>query len=492
MTNHIQVGDLSVATPLFRFVEDEAMPGSGVDSGAFWEGVAAVLRDLVPRNRELLAKRDELQAKIDDYHRAAPGKPEPMAYKNFLTEIGYLVEEPDDFTISTIGVDTEITSQAGPQLVVPLLNARFATNAANSRWGSLYDALYGTDAIADEGELARSAEYNTARGAEVIAFGRKLLDDSAPLKSGSHANATSYTIDGDGLVVALADGSTNRLDDPAQLVGYAGRKDAPTSILLVHNELHMEVQIDPSHPIGGTDAAGVKDIVLESTLTSIMDLEDSVAAVDADDKTLGYRNWLRLNQGTLSEEVVKDGKTFTRTMNGDRTFKTLAGDSITLHGRALMFIRQVGHLMTTDAVLDREGNEIPEGILDALICTLGSLHDLRGDTSLKNSRTGSVYIVKPKMHGPEEVAFTVELFRRVEEVLGIAPLTNEARHHGRGAADDLKSQGMHRRREGPCRVHQHGFPRSHGRRDTHVPLRRPVREKGRPQGAAFHSSVRGL
>ncbi|MHA7171977.1 malate synthase G [Arthrobacter monumenti] len=423
MMNYIQVGDLSVATPLFRFVEDEALPGSGVDSGAFWEGAAKILRDLAPRNRELLVKRDELQAKIDDYHRAAPGKPEPTAYKNFLTEIGYLVEEPNDFTISTTGVDTEITSQAGPQLVVPLLNARFAANAANSRWGSLYDALYGTDAIADEGELVRSAEYNAARGAKVIAIGRKLLDDSAPLESGSHADAISYTIDGDGLVIALADGSTNRLNDPAQLVGYAGPQDAPTGILLVHNGLHMEIQIDPSHFIGGTDAAGVKDIVLESTLTSIMDLEDSVAAVDADDKTLGYRNWLQLNQGTLSEQVFKDGKTFTRTMNGDRTFKRLTGDPVTLHGRALMFIRQVGHLMTTDAVLDREGSEIPEGILDALICTLGSLHDLRGQTNLKNSRTGSVYIVKPKMHGPEEVAFTVELFRRVEEVLGLAPLT---------------------------------------------------------------------
>ncbi|MCU1513948.1 MAG: glcB 2 [Microbacteriaceae bacterium] len=423
MSERVNAGELSVATELYTFVTDEALPGSGVEADAFWAGASAIVHDLAPRNRELLAKRDELQAKIDGYHRANPGQPDPVAYKQFLTSIGYLVEEPADFTITTSGVDTEITAQAGPQLVVPLLNARFSSNAANARWGSLYDALYGTDAISEDGELARGSGYNAARGAAVIAWGRKLLDDSTPLSSGSHVDATAYTVDDEGLAVALPGATVGRLADPSQFVGYAGSKDAPTSIVLVHNNLHIEIQVDPTHSIGATDAAGVKDIVLESALTSIMDLEDSVAAVDAEDKTLGYRNWLELNKGTLTEQVTKNGKTFTRTMNGDRDFTSPSGEPVALHGRALMFIRQVGHLMTTDAVLDRDGNEVPEGILDALMTTLGSVHDLRGDTTLANSRTGAMYVVKPKMHGPEEVAFTVEIFRRVEELLGLPPLS---------------------------------------------------------------------
>jgi malate synthase len=419
MTERISIGGLSIASVLFDFVENEALHGSGVDSRTFWLGLEAAVSDLGPRNRELLAKRDELQGRIDEYHRAFPGKPDQRTYKQFLTDIGYLVDEPADFTIGTSGVDAEITSQAGPQLVVPLLNARFATNAANARWGSLYDALYGTNAIPESGSLARGREYNAARGDRVVAWGRELLDSSVPLASGSHAAATSYAVDTDGLAVALSDGTTARLADPFQFIGYAGTPTAPASVLLRHNGLHLEIQVDRGHPIGALDAAGVKDVVLEAAVTTIMDLEDSVAAVDAVDKTLGYRNWLRLNRGTLSEVVRKNGATFTRTMNPDRVFTGRSGETVTMHGRALMFIRQVGHLMTTDAVLDRDGAEVPEGILDAFMCTLGSLHDIRGDTTRTNSRTGSVYIVKPKMHGPAEVAFAVELFGRVEHVLGL-------------------------------------------------------------------------
>ncbi|CAN5193598.1 malate synthase G [soil metagenome] len=419
MSERVRAGELSVAKELYDFIVDEALPGTGVDAAAFWAGASAIVHDLGPRNRALLAKRDELQAKIDAYHLASPGRPEPVAYKAFLKEIGYLVEEPADFQITTTGVDTEITEQYGPQLVVPLLNARFASNAANARWGSLYDALYGTDAISQQGELAPGKGYNAARGAAVIAWGRKLLDDSTPLASGSHVDATAYTVDEDGLAVALVGGGVARLASPEQFVGYAGDRSAPSSIVLVQHGLHLEIQIDPTHSVGATDAAGIKDIVLESALTSIMDLEDSVAAVDAADKTLGYRNWLKLNQGTLTEQVNKNGETFTRVMNGDKVFTIPDGGSLTLHGRALLFVRQVGHLMTTDAVLDRDGTEVGEGILDALITTLGSLHDLRGLGTLKNSRTGSMYIVKPKMHGPEEVALTVELFERVEQLVGL-------------------------------------------------------------------------
>lgn len=422
MTERVQIGGLSVAASLHRFVEEEALPGSGLDSAEFWEGAAAIIHDLAPRNRELLARRDELQSRIDDWHREHPGRPEAGAYTDFLREIGYLLEEPADVAVTTTGVDDEIATIAGPQLVVPLLNARFATNAVNARWGSLYDALYGTDVIPPEGDLAPGDGYNKARGDEVIARGRAFLDEHFPLATGSHADATSYAVDDDGLAVTVKD-DVVRLADPAQLVGHRGSADSPEAVLLVHHHLHVEIQVDADDAIGSTDAAGVKDLLIESAVSTIMDLEDSVAAVDAEDKVLGYRNWLRLNDGTLAEEVTKGGRTFTRSMNPDRTYSTTSGADITLRGRSLLFIRQVGHLMTTDAVLDRDGNEVPEGILDAIMTALGSLRDVRGQSTLPNSRTGSMYVVKPKMHGPDEVAFAVELFRRVEELLGLPRLT---------------------------------------------------------------------
>lgn len=422
MTRRVQAGGLDVAEVLHRFVTEEALPGSGLDPEAFWAGAAAIIHDLAPRNRELLARREELQAQIDDWHRGHPGTPDERAYAEFLREIGYLLDEPGEVVVTTAGVDDEVARIAGPQLVVPLLNARFATNAANARWGSLYDALYGTDVVPQEGELAPGDGYNRVRGDEVIRRGRTFLDEHFPLASGSHADVEGYAVDGDG-VAATVKGDLVRLADPAQLVGFRGAAETPEAVLLVHHGLHVEIQVDREDPIGGTDAAGVKDLLLESAVSTIMDLEDSVAAVDADDKVLGYRNWKRLMEGTLAEEVTKSGRTFTRSMNPDRTYATTSGEEITRRGRALLFIRQVGHLMTTDAVLDRDGNEVPEGILDAIMTALGSLADLRGDSALANSRTGSMYVVKPKMHGPDEVAFAVELFGRVEELLGLPRLT---------------------------------------------------------------------
>jgi malate synthase len=422
MDNRVQTGGLAVADSLHRFVTEEALPGSGVEAEAFWAGLDAAVHDLAPRNRELLARRDELQTAIDEWHRAHPGVPDAETYTAFLRDIGYLLDEPESVEVSTADVDDEVARIAGPQLVVPLLNARFATNAANARWGSLYDALYGSDVIPREGDLAPGSSYNTVRGDEVIRRGRAFLDEHFPLTGGSHADATAYAVDGEGLAVSLGD-DVARLADPAQLVGSRGSAEAPEAVLLVHHGLHVEILVDHEDTIGSTDAAGVKDLVLESAVSTIMDLEDSVAAVDAEDKVVGYRNWLHLMNGTLAEEVTKNGKTFTRAMNPDRTYTAPSGEEVTLPGRALLFIRQVGHLMTTDAVLDREGNEVPEGILDAFLTALGSIRDIRGESRLANSRTGSMYVVKPKMHGPEEVAFTVELFTRVEEVLGLPPLT---------------------------------------------------------------------
>jgi malate synthase len=422
MDQRVQVGGLAVAESLHRFIVEEALPGSGVDPQAFWDGADAVIHDLAPRNRELLARRDELQARIDEFHREHPGVPDAEAYTAFLTEIGYLLDEPADFEISTANVDDEVARIFGPQLVVPLLNARFATNAANARWGSLYDALYGSDVIPREGDLAPGEGYNTVRGNEVIARGRALLDAHFPLAEASHADATAYTLDDQGLAVTVKD-SVVRLADAAQLVGYRGDAASPEAVLLVHHGLHVEIQVDREDAIGATDSAGVKDLLVESAVSTIMDLEDSVAAVDADDKVVGYRNWLHLMDGRLAEEVTKNGKTFTRSMNPDRVYTAPDGGQLSLPGRSLLFIRQVGHLMTTDAVLDRDGNEVPEGILDALVTGLGAMKDLRGESGLANSRTGSMYVVKPKMHGPDEVAFTVELFTRVEQVLGLPPLT---------------------------------------------------------------------
>src|SRR3954447_25993952 len=422
MDERVRIGGLSVAASLHRFVEDEALPGSGIESGAFWDGLGAIVHDLAPRNGELLARRDELQSRIDDWHREHPGTPDAATYTDFLREIGYLLEEPDEVSVTTSDVDDEVARIAGPQLVVPLLNARFATNAVNARWGSLYDALYGTDVVPHDGDLAPGDDYNKTRGDEVIARGRAFLDEHFPLTDASHADATSYAVDADGLAVTVKD-EVVRLADAGQLVGFRGAADAPEAVVLVHHGLHVEIQVDRDSPIGADDAAGVKDLLLESAVSTIMDLEDSVAAVDATDKVLGYRNWLRLMDGTLAEEVTKGGTTFTRSLNPDRVYTTAAGDKVTLPGRSLLFIRQVGHLMTSDAVRDRDGHEVPEGILDAIMTGLGSLRDLRGGSQRANSRTGSMYVVKPKMHGPDEVALAVELFGRVEELLGLPRLT---------------------------------------------------------------------
>ncbi|MFC0711203.1 malate synthase G [Azorhizophilus paspali] len=420
MTERVQVGGLQVAKVLYDFINAEAVPGTGVDAAAFWAGAADVIHDLAPKNRALLAKRDELQAKIDAWHRARAGQGhDAVAYKTFLQKIGYLLPEPEDFAATTENVDDEIARMAGPQLVVPIMNARFALNAANARWGSLYDALYGTDAIPEVGGAEKGQGYNKVRGDKVIAFARAFLDEAAPLEGASHAAAAGYRIDGDKLVVALEGGGATGLKNPAQLVGFQGEASVPKAVLLKHNGIHFEIQIDPQSPIGKTDAAGVKDVLMEAALTTIMDCEDSVAAVDADDKVIAYRNWLGLMKGDLAEQVSKGGSTFTRTMNPDREYTAAGGGALNLHGRSLLFVRNVGHLMTNDAILDKNGNEVPEGIQDALFTGLIALHDLKGDTSRRNSRAGSVYIVKPKMHGPEEVAFTNELFGRVENVLGL-------------------------------------------------------------------------
>ncbi|MBB3102728.1 malate synthase G [Azomonas macrocytogenes] len=420
MTERVQVGGLQVAKVLYDFVNNEAIPGTGVSTEAFWNGAAGIIHELAPKNRTLLAKRDEIQASIDAWHQARAGQVhEADAYKIFLQEIGYLQPEAEDFKISTENVDDEVARLAGPQLVVPVMNARFALNAANARWGSLYDALYGTDVIPEEEGAARGTSYNEIRGAKVIAFGRRFLDRATPLEGTQYEDVVGYRIENGELIAALASGATTNLQNPSQLVGYRGDAAAPTAILLRHNGLHIELQIDRGSLIGKNDPAGVKDIVLESALTTIMDCEDSVAAVDADDKVEVYRNWLGLMKGTLTEEVTKGSKSFIREMNPDRIYTAAAGGELVLHGRALLFVRNVGHLMTNDAILDKDGNEVPEGILDALITSLAALHDLKGNTSRKNSRTGSIYIVKPKMHGPEEVAFTNELFLRVENALGL-------------------------------------------------------------------------
>ncbi|WP_458316100.1 malate synthase G [Mycolicibacterium brisbanense] len=429
MTDRVKVGNLGVAKVLHDFITNEALPGTGVDPDTFWSGVDKVVADLTPKNEELLARRDELQAQIDKYHRAHVIEPFDLAdYKQFLTEIGYLQPEPADFSVTTAGVDDEITTTAGPQLVVPILNARFALNAANARWGSLYDALYGTDVIPEDDGAEKGSGYNKVRGDKVIAYARKFLDDSVPLAAGSWADATGLKIDDGQLLVEYGDGLSTGLAAPEEFVGYTGELGQPQwSVLLKHHGLHIEILIDPDSPIGSTDAAGIKDVVLESAITTIMDFEDSVAAVDADDKVLGYRNWLGLNKGDLTEEVSKGGKTFTRVLNADRKFTTPDGEGeLTLPGRSLLFVRNVGHLMTNDAITDAEGKEIPEGIQDALFTGLIAMHGLKsGDANgpLQNSRTGSVYIVKPKMHGPDEVAFTCELFSRVEDVLGLPEAT---------------------------------------------------------------------
>ena len=422
MSDRVQQGGLQVAPILHQLVEREIAPGTGVTPEQFWGGLESIVNTLGPRNRELLQRREVLQAKIDTWHETNPGADyDRLAYKTFLEEIGYLLPEGPDFTISTEGVDEEVATLAGPQLVVPVMNARYALNAANARWGSLYDALYGTDVIPEQDGAERGGAYNPARGDQVIAYARDFLDRHCPLAGGSHGDAVAYTLVEGSLQVALRNGETITLQEPAQLRGYLGEAPSPDSILLRHNGLHIEIQIDPASPIGATDAAGVKDVVLEAALTTIQDCEDSVAAVDAEDKTVAYRNWLGLMRGDLEDKFEKGGKTLTRRLNADRLFTTPDGGSLVLAGRSLLFVRNVGHLMTNPAILDAHGDEIPEGIMDGMFTAMIALHDLNKDAGTeRNSRQGSVYIVKPKMHGPEEVAFTCALFDRIEDALGMA------------------------------------------------------------------------
>ncbi|WP_180017596.1 MULTISPECIES: malate synthase G [unclassified Acinetobacter] len=420
MTARIQKGKLAIAKELYDFIENEALPGSGLDSETYWKNFEQVVVDLSPKNKALLAKRDDIQAKIDEWHRNNTF--ELQAYKAFLTEIGYLLPEVEDFQISTENVDEEIALLAGPQLVVPVRNARYCLNAANARWGSLYDALYGFDVISEEDGAEKGKGYNPKRGEKVIAFAKNFLNETFPLAQGSHADATKYAVEGNALVVTLKDGSTTTVADSSKFVGYNGEASAPTEIVLKNNGLHAIIQINANSPIGQTDAAGVKDVVLEAAVTTIQDLEDSVAAVDAEEKVEGYRNWLGLMKGTLEESIEKNGKTITRKLNADRTFKNVEGGETKVHGRSLMLLRNVGHLMTNPAILV-DGEEIYEGIMDALVTPLLSVADIRGENTIKNSRTGSMYIVKPKMHGPEEVAFAVELFERAEQALGLPAKT---------------------------------------------------------------------
>ena len=427
MTDRVSVGNLRVARVLYDFVNNEALPGTDIDSDSFWAGVDKVVADLTPQNQDLLNRRDALQAQIDKWHRQRVIEPiDAEAYREFLAEIAYLQPEPGDFTITTSGVDDEITKTAGPQLVVPVLNARFALNAANARWGSLYDALYGTDVIPESDGAEKGSSYNKVRGDKVIAYARGFLDQAVPLESGSWADATGLSIVDGQLRIASGADATG-LASAEKFVGYRGELGSPNwSVLLVNHGLHIEILIDPESPIGKTDGAGIKDVILESAVTTIMDFEDSVTAVDADDKVLGYRNWLGLNKGDLAEEVTKDGKAFTRVLNPDRTYTTPDGGELTLPGRSLLFVRNVGHLMTNDAIVDADGNEVFEGIMDGLFTGLTAIHGLKtGEANgpLTNSRTGSIYIVKPKMHGPDEVAFTCELFSRVEDVLGLPQAT---------------------------------------------------------------------
>ncbi len=432
MTTYDTLHSLHVAPVLHRFINDEVLPRTGINPAQFWAGFDAIVRDLAPRNAALLAERDRLQTELDQWHRAHPGPITDMpAYRAFLSNIGYLQPAPAQVQATTANVDAELATQAGPQLVVPILNARYALNAANARWGSLYDALYGTDAIAEDGGAERAGAYNPIRGARVIAFARRLLDEAAPLKEGSHRNSTAYRIDGGELLVTLSSGRVVGLADTSALVGFQGDAAAPSSVLLRHHGLHIDIRIDRTATIGKADPAGISDLVLEAALSTILDLEDSVAAVDADDKVLGYRNWLGLLKGTLTENVSKGGKTFTRGLNPDRKYHAPQGTGdVVLHGRSLMFLRNVGHLMTNPAVLwhnekSAGNNEIPEGILDAIVTTTIALHDLQrhGQPGIVNSRRGSVYIVKPKMHGPAEVAFASELFSRVEQLLGLPDST---------------------------------------------------------------------
>lgn len=422
MTGQVHTSGLTIDRHLWQLVNEEILPGTGLSIDGFWTALAQIVDDLGPKNRALLLRRDHLQAQIDQWHRHRQGlSHDPIAYRAFLRKIGYLVDEGDDFEVTTRGVDEEVATQAGPQLVVPVKNARFALNAANARWGSLYDALYGSDAISENRGAQRSRCYNPLRGARVIAFAKHLLDQAFPLQRAGHYNVIRYRVVKGALILTLDDDSQTQLAQPEKFIGYQGCSDAPSAVLLKNHHLHIEIQIDPRHPVGRRDNAGVKDLLMEAAVTTIMDCEDSVAAVDAQDKVEVYRNWLKLMQGNLTAKVTKGSRTHVRTLNSDRHYTTPDNGPLLLPGRSLLFIRNVGHLMTSNAVLDKRGQEIPEGILDGMVTALGAIHDLKGHNhGCCNSRAGSIYIVKPKMHGPDEVAFTCELLSRIEDALGLS------------------------------------------------------------------------
>ncbi|HLS51646.1 MAG TPA: malate synthase G [Burkholderiaceae bacterium] len=422
MSQRTQCKRLQVATVLYNFIENEALPGTGISSDEFWEGFDRIMYEMAPKNQELLNTRNKLQTELNNWHKENPGPISDQAtYQAFLKKIGYLVDAPDKVEVNPTKLDVEFTQQAGPQLVVPVTNARYALNAANARWGSLYDALYGTDVISEDDGATRGGAYNPVRGEKVIAFARNVLDQYLPLEEGSHANVTQYSVENNKLQAKLEDGGqTTGLKNPKCFLGYRGDPANPDALVFIHHGLHIEIQIDRNHAIGKTDAAGIKDILLEAAVTTIMDCEDSVATVDADDKVLAYRNWLGLMKGDLTEEVTKDGRTFTRKLNPDRQYTGLDGKEHTLRSRSLMLVRNVGHLMNNPAILDENGNETPEGIMDAVVTSLIAIHDLKNKG---NSLTGSIYIVKPKMHGPEEVVFTDELFTKVEQLLKLEPNT---------------------------------------------------------------------
>ena len=419
MSQSVQEFGLKVAKPIHDLVNQSILPETGIKTDHFWSGFAAIVERFAPINAHLLSVRDDLQAQIDNWHIAHSESFEFSEYKAFLQDIGYLAVQGDAFGINPKNVDTEITHQAGPQLVVPIMNARFALNAVNARWGSLYDALYGNDVIPEQGGAEKAGGYNPVRGQRVIDYGRDFLDGAAPLEEGSHHGVTSYRVINGQLEVLLESNASSRLRSQKQFVGYLGDANNPTSILLINNGLHFEIQVDYSHNVGSSDKAGVKDIVLEAALTTIMDCEDSVAAVDAEDKALAYSNWLGLIKGDLEETITRGGSSFVRKMNADRQYKAADGSQMSLNGRSLMFIRNVGHLMSNPAILCSDGSEIPEGIMDGVITSLISLHDIKRQNGLSNSTAGSIYIVKPKMHGPDEAAFTNDLFDAVEDLLGL-------------------------------------------------------------------------
>ncbi|WP_274626236.1 malate synthase G [Arvimicrobium flavum] len=419
MTDRIEIAGLKIARELHDFMANEALPGTGIGNPAFWSAFSAIVHDLSPKNRELLARREEIQDRIDQWHRANRGPIDLESYKGFLKEIGYLVDEGPDFKVATANVDPEIATIAGPQLVVPVMNARYALNAANARWGSLYDALYGTDAIPETDGAEKGKGYNPVRGGKVIAWARKFLDEAVPLAGAGWNDVRSFAVSNAALAITMADGKVAGLQKPEQFAGYLGDAAKPTQFLLKNNGIHIEILIDATSPIGKSDAAHISDVWLEAAITTIMDCEDSVAAVDTEDKVTVYRNWLGLMKGDLTEEISKGGKTFTRKLNPDLEYTAPDGSTFNLRCRSLMLVRNVGHLMTNPAVLDRDGNEVPEGILDAMVTAAMAIHDVGENGRKANSPAGSVYVVKPKMHGPEEVAFADDLFRRVELALGM-------------------------------------------------------------------------